>query len=81
MQEIQPSTVQIKVSDGNEDKFILVHDGKRVIVLAEPGSRVATGMSNQMLVGTKEELQAEIQRLGLQPATPPSTDPPADEPT
>jgi len=68
MKEIQATTVQVKFSDGNEDKFCLVHDGKRVVALAPPGTKTGTHPSRTMLVGTKEELEAEIERLGLKPA-------------
>jgi hypothetical protein len=78
MLEIQATSVQIKMSDGNEDKYVLVHDGKQVIALADPGCRVATNTANKMLVGTKEELEAEVQRLALQPAKPPPGKPPVE---
>lgn len=68
MKEIQATTVQVKMSDGHEDQHVLVHDGQQVIALAAPGQRVATHKVNKMLVGTKEELEAEVQRLGLKPA-------------
>ena len=81
MQEIQPITVQVKLSDGNEDKYVLVHDGQQVIELATPGTgKVGTHPGNKMLVGTKEEIEAEIARLKLKPKKPrrpPERTPPA----
>jgi hypothetical protein len=81
MQEIQPITVQVKLSDGNEDKHVLVHDGQQVIELAAPGSgKVGTHPGNKMLVGTKEEIEVEIARLKLKPKKPrrpPERTPPA----
>ncbi len=74
MKDIATTTVQVKLSDGNEDKFVLVHDGQQVIELAEPspgmGGRVGTHPRNTMLVGTREELEAEIARLKLAPKRP-----------
>ena len=70
MKEVQATTVQVKISDGNEDKFVLVHDGQQVIELAEPGGKVGTPPGNTMLVGTKEELEAEVARLKLKAKKP-----------
>jgi hypothetical protein len=71
MKEIQPITVQVKLSDGNEDKYVLVHDGQQVVEFAEPGSgKIGTHPANKMLVGTKEEIEAEIARLNLKPKKP-----------
>ena len=68
MQEIPPTTVQVKLSDGYENQYVLVHDGEQVIELAEPNSgKVGTSPRHTMLTGTKEELEAEIGRLGLKP--------------
>lgn len=81
MKEIQPITVQVKLSDGNEDQYVLVHDGQQVIELAAPGTgKVGTHPGNKMLVGTKEEIEAEIARLKLKPKKPrrpPERTPPA----
>lgn len=71
MKEIESTTVQVKLSDGHEDQFVLVHDGEQVIELAEPNSgKVGTPPRHTMLAGTKEELEAEIARLGLKPQRP-----------
>jgi len=83
MKEVQAITVQVKLSDGNQDKFVLVHDGQQVIELAEPGGKVGTSPGNTMLVGTKEELEAEIARLKLKakkPRRPADRMPPAPPP-
>ncbi len=66
MQEIQATTVQVKVSDAHPDKHVLVHDGERILEFTEPGGRVGTHPRHTMLVGTKEELEAEIARLNLE---------------
>jgi hypothetical protein len=70
MIEIQPTMVQVKLSDGYEDQYVLVHDGQRVIELADPGGHVGTHPRHTMLVGTKQELEAEIARLNLSPKPP-----------
>ena len=70
MKEIQPTTVQVKLSDGHEDQYVLVHDGRQVIELAEPGGKVGTHPRHTMLVGSKQELEAEIKRLKLKPKKP-----------
>ena len=84
MKEIESTTVQVKLSDGHEDQFVLVHDGEQVIELAEPNSgKVGTPPRHTMLAGTKEELEAEIARLGLKPQRPrrpPERMPPVREP-
>lgn len=88
MKEIQSITVQVKLSDGNEDKHVLVHNGQQVIEFAEPNSgKVGTHPGNTMLVGTKAELEAEIARLNLDAKKPrrptdrmPPTPPPQREP-
>ena len=68
MKEIESTTVQVKLSDGHEDQYVLVHDGEQVIELAEPNSgKVGTPPRHTMLAGTKEELEAEIARLALKP--------------
>ena len=68
MKEISATSVQIKLSDGHEDQYVLVHDGKQVIELLSPQSgKVGTPVGNTMLAGTKEEIDAEIARLKLQP--------------
>ena len=68
MQEIPPTTVQVKLSDGYENQYVLVHDGEQVIELAEPNSgKIGTSPRHTMLAGTKEEVEAEIARLGLKP--------------
>jgi len=71
MKEIESTTVQVKLSDGHEDQYVLVHDGEQVIELAEPNSgKVGTPPQHTMLAGTKEELETEIARLGLKPQRP-----------
>jgi hypothetical protein len=79
MQEIQATTVQVKVSDAHPDKHVLVHDGERILTFAEPGDsgggRVGTHPRHTMLVGTKEELEAEIARLNLEPQNRPPRPP------
>lgn len=71
MLEIQPTAVQIKKSDGHEDKYVLVHDGRQVIEFAAPGRRkIGTHPGNTLLVGTKDELEAEIARRRLAPMPP-----------
>jgi hypothetical protein len=83
MQEILATTVQVKLSDGHEDQYVLVHDGVQVIEFAEPGGgKVGTYAGNTMLAGTKAELEAEIARLALKPKKPrrPADRIPASEP-
>lgn len=88
MKEIATTTVQVKLSDGNEDKHVLVHDGRQIIEFAEPNSgKVGTHSNNTMIVGTKEELEAEIARLKLEAKRPrrpvdrtPPVPPPQREP-
>jgi len=70
MKEIQAITVQVKLSDGHEDQYVLVHDGQQVIEFAEPGGKVGTHPRHTMLVGSKQELEAEIERLKLKPKKP-----------
>ena len=66
MKEIQATTVQVKLSDGNEDQYVLVHDGERIIELAEPNTgKLGVHPDKTMLAGTKAEIDAEIKRLGL----------------
>lgn len=71
MKEIQPTTVQVKLSDGHEDQYVLVHDGEQVIELLEPNSgKLGTHPRHTMLAGTREELEAEVARLKLKPQRP-----------
>ena len=66
MKEIQATTVQVKLSDGNEDQYVLVHDGERIIELAEPNTgKLGVHPDKTMLAGTKAEIDTEIKRLGL----------------
>lgn len=68
MKTISSTNIQIKVSDGHEDQYVLVHDGQQVIELTEPGAgTVGTHPGNTMLAGTKEEIDSEIARLSLKP--------------
>jgi len=72
MKQIQPTSVEVLRNDGFADQWTLTHDGKRVIGLAKPGTRVGCGVNHSkdgravMLVGTEAELRAEIARLGLE---------------
>ncbi len=71
MKEITATTVQVKLSDGHEGQYVLVHDGRQVIELMKPNrGKVGTHPRHTMLVGTKEELEAEIARLKLKPKRP-----------
>jgi len=71
MKEITATMVEVKLSDGHEDKYVLVHDGEQIIELAEPGTgKVGTSPRHTMLVGTKEEIEAEVARLKLKPKRP-----------
>jgi hypothetical protein len=71
MKEIKSTTVEVKLSDGHEDKYVLVHDGERIIELASPKSgKLGTHPRNKMLAGTKREIEAEIKRLKLKPKRP-----------
>ena len=63
MKEIQSTTIEVKLSDGHEDKYCLVHDGKRVIAIVEPGAKTGTHPSRTMLVGTKEDLEAIVKEM------------------
>ena len=66
MQEITAATdVDVKRSDGYEDRWCLVHDGEKVIVLARPGTRTGTPAGNTMLVGTEQELRDVIEQENL----------------
>lgn len=67
MQEIQSITINIKVNDDHADKFYLIHNGKQVIGFGGPGVRAAVPDKYTMLVGTKDELEAEISKLKLAP--------------
>lgn len=73
MLEVRPITVEIKTSAGHEDQHCLVHDSSRVIALAPPGVKITTPASNTMVMGPKEELEAEIDRLNLTPLPPRQT--------
>ncbi len=70
MRTITATTVQIKQVQLQPDEACLVHDGTRVIGLAERGT-VATAPGHTVLVGTKAELDAEAARLKLIPAETP----------
>ncbi|MFN3165569.1 MAG: hypothetical protein ACE37H_00730 [Phycisphaeraceae bacterium] len=66
MKQIQPTTVQVKLSDGHEDEYVLVHDGTQIIEVVAPGSgKFGTHPRNTMVAGTKSEIDAEIDRLKL----------------
>ncbi len=71
MKEISSTSVQVKLSNGHEDQYVLVHDGRTIIAWLEPNQgQVGTHPRHIMLVGTKEELAAEIARLKLAPQRP-----------
>lgn len=66
MKQIQPTTVQVKLSDGHEDKHVLVHDGKQIIEIVQPGTgKFGTHPRHTMVAGTKAEIDTEIARLKL----------------
>ena len=66
MKEILSTTVQVKLSDGHEDQYVLVHDGERIIELVEPNTgKLGVHPSKTMLAGTKAEIDAETKRLRL----------------
>ena len=68
MNGIQSTTVQIKSSEGHEQKWCLVHDGQKVLAMVEPGTKVGAPSTSTMVVGTKAEVDAEVARLRLTPA-------------
>lgn len=71
MKEIQPTTVQVKLSDGHEDEYVLVHDGEQIIEMVAPNSgKFGTPPGHTMLAGTKDELEAEVAKLNLKPKRP-----------
>jgi hypothetical protein len=65
MREIQPTTIQIKTARGEQNDWCLVHDGRAVLMLREPGVTVTTPCTHVVLVGAKADLDAVIARLGL----------------
>ena len=66
MKQIQPTSVQVKLSDGHEDEYVLVHDGKKIIEVVEPGTgKFGTHPRHTMIAGTKAEIDTEIARLKL----------------
>ena len=66
MKQIQSTTVQVKLSDGHEDEYVLVHDGTQIIEVVEPGTgKFGTHPRHTMIAGTKAEIDAEITRLKL----------------
>jgi hypothetical protein len=66
MKQIQPTSVQVKLSDGHEDEYVLVHDGEQIIEVVDPGTgKFGTHPRNKMVAGTKAEIDAEIARLKL----------------
>lgn len=68
MQQIQATSVQVKLSDGHEDEYVLVHDGEQIIEVVEPGTgKFGTHPRHTMIAGTKAEIDAEIARLKLKP--------------
>jgi len=71
MQEIPSTLVEIKQSGLCPDQYVLVHDGQQIIELLAPGEgQVGTPASNTMLMGTREEIDAEVARLNLKPKRP-----------
>ena len=69
MQEVTVKTVEIKTNDEHRDKHCLVHDGNQVISLCSGSTRAAIPADMTMLVGTENELKAEVEKLKLQPET------------
>ena len=66
MKQIQATSVQVKLSDGHEDEYVLVHDGEQIIEVVEPGSgKFGTHPRHTMVAGTKAEIDTEIARLKL----------------
>lgn len=55
----------IKHYHGSGNLACLVHNGVKVVMLTGQAKNVWTSASNTMLVGTLEELNAEIERLSL----------------
>ena len=67
MREIQP-TGNILRNDAYMDAWTLAHDGRRIIGMVGPRVRAGCGTRGgtvKLLSGTKAELEAEVQRLGL----------------
>ena len=71
MREVEAKSVTFEVKDSTgvqaADEWCLVHDGKQIVAFAPPKTRTSTPSGHTMLVGTKEELEAEVKRLDLQP--------------
>ena len=45
--------MQVKLSDGHEDEYVLVHDGEQIIEMVEPNSgKFGTPPGHTMLAGT-----------------------------
>lgn len=65
MQEITSKTVEVKTNDDHRDKYFLVHDGKTIKGFASGETRAAVPANLTMLVGTKDELETEIDKLQL----------------
>ena len=66
MKQIQPITVQVKLSDGHEDEYVLVHDGEKIIEVVAPGTgKFGTHPRHAMVAGTKAEIDAAVARLKL----------------
>ena len=54
-----------KCSGQHPDTFCLVHDGQRVRAWGRPGTVTYAPAEWTMLLGTEQELQAEMVRLNL----------------
>jgi len=68
MQEIvgELTEVIIKKSDPYPDLWCMVHDGEKVITIVPPGGNTWASEHRTMVVGTPQELRAEINRLELE---------------
>ena len=70
--ELKPGSAEpVEVTEvldhaNDPDEWSLVHDGTRIIGIAKPGVRVECGRPGcTMVVGTKEEIDAEVAALKL----------------
>lgn len=67
IEELQAETltVQVKRKTAGDGKWLLVTDGTGVLKLADPNANATVAADRTALVGTKEELEAEIARRKL----------------
>lgn len=54
-----------KIKKATGAKWRLVHDGSRVIALFEGSTTDCTTTKHEIFIGTREECEAEVSRLGL----------------